>query len=831
MGNNYLCSECGASLAMDRSLNGRTARYCSNACRQRAYRKRRSNAPDKVNCHQAAETGAIRSIYSDVFVGRANEIASLNSLLARHSVVTVLGLTGTGKTRLAAEYIGRAHGRFSTIYKTDFGAPGNGSIDQTPNLFDLTSISGGEFSLVKIDRGLHSSDAQKVLVWLDSCERKLDVCERLVAHFLSMSCKETTLLLTSREAVPVPSGAILRLGPLPVPPGVPESVAKVLTDSAAVRLFTERAHKAERTFRLNRGNLDDVIGICKRVEGNPLAIELAARWVRLLSVGDILRGLADPSTFLLAESGSSTPGGFAEALDHTHGQLHMVSARVSRRLSVFPEGFSADAATAVCCDEETDEPAVLEALSELESRALLVRTVAADAVQFQQPGPVRMVEFQHLEEAGEVDFVYDRLVRRLVRIAEPFSGPVFPSDDDVAVLAQESATLHRALEWALERTDHRAQALAPAAARWLLEKGRSHEGQDALHRALAVPGPDSPFRASAVWSIALNAFLHGDYVVALRRALDAAEMERSLKRPARLLLSMGLAVVSHVELGQMAAAAGLAGEASSVLTELDHDFTEWAPAALVFTEALIYAGEVEAAEETLCRYRERASAAPVEQPADNRARADMLAAQIALAQDDVLRAQDLLLSALKRKGGHLLRARMGYGLMIVSARRGFYYQALILAEFLKRWRVTTRIRPLGWWQQRFDSAFAESIAECDGDEIIRASRIADEISKEELVEWITGYLSIGTPGEAGKAARLTPRELEVAGMLLAGLTNYQMARHMGISHRTIETHLDNIRKKAGVRTRAQMSVWVFSYLKGAESSPHFAADNRRFTGA
>ncbi|WP_178880242.1 helix-turn-helix transcriptional regulator [Streptomyces acidiscabies] len=807
-----LCMECGALLfVVSKSPNGRPAQYCSNACRQRAYRKRRSNAPRVPNAAWAVDKAALTSFHSDAFVGRQGEIATLDTLLARHKVVTVVGVAGMGKTRLAAEYITSAQEQFSEVYKLDLNSLDDGNLDEA---HPLIASSGGTMSLVEAGKVGHLSGARRILVWLDGCERKRDVCGRLVAQLLSMA-SNTTVLLSSREPMAVPDGVLLRLGALSVPHGNPEPAAKALVESDAVRLFVERARSAERAFRLNQRNLNDVIGICERVEGNPLAIELAARWVRLLSVGDILRGLDDPSTFLLAKSESGTSGGFSEALDGSRSLLGSVEARVSRRLSVFPGEFSADAARAVCRDEDTDDRAVLGALRELESRALLVRAPADEGgARFQQPGPVRKGEFQHLEEAGEVDFAYDRLVDWLMGLAEPFFGSTIPPAADATTVVRESAALQRALEWTLRRDDHRAQALAPALARCLLEEGRPHEGRDVLLRALAVPGPVGPFRASTAWAVAWHAFIQGDYVTSLDRALDATVMERSLNRPARLLLALSLAAASHAELGDGAAAARLAGEAFPALAELDGDFGVWAPAALAFAEVLIYAGDDKAAEGILREYRERASSMATEQPVYNRERADMLAAQIALARDDLLQAQDILLAALNRNAGHLRRVWLGYGLAVVSARRGFHSQALLLAELLNRWCATALIRPSRWWQQRFDSALADSIAACDSEEIIRTGQFADKIPEEELSLWLSEYLSGGTPGAVGKSPQLTPRELEVAGMLFTGLTNYQMARRLGISRRTIETHLDNIRQKTGVRTRTQLSVWAFSYLKG-----------------
>lgn len=750
---------------------------------------------------------------SDVFVGRAREVAALDMLISRHRVVTVVGVAGIGKTRLAAEYIKSFRGRYEAVHRVDVESLDGGLRDEGRDLVEALASRSRSRDSAEAARPGHPSVAGRVLVWLDGCERSLGGCRRMVAHLLSLS-SGITVLLSSREPAAVPDEALLRLGALSIPHRRPEKAASALVQSDAVLLFVERARMVDRAFRLNPGNLNEVVGICERVEGNPLAIELAAQWVRLLSVGDILDGLEDPATFLLAMPGSGGSRGFAEAIAHSRGLPGTVESRLSRRLSVFPGDFSVDGATALCCDSGADYQAVVDALRELEARALLVRVDGTDRVRFRQPGPVRKSEFQSLEEAGEVGLAYDRLIGWAMRLAEPFFGPGIPVAVDVTELVRESMALRRALEWTLQQVDPRAQALAPAVARSLLEEGKGGEACALLHRALAVSGPDGPFRASCVWAVAWHAFIQCDYVTSLGRSLDANAIERSLNRPVRLLLAIGLAAASHVELGDTVAAVELVEEGYSALAKVDHDFEAWAPAALALAEVLIYADDVGAAETILREYRTRAHAMSIEQPVYNREREDMLAAQIALARDEVLQAQDILLAALQRNSGHLRRVWLGYGLMIVSSKRGFHSQALLLAGLVKRWSARTQVRPSRWWRQRFESAYDESTAVCGVGESFIVAEFSDETTPEALSVWLAEYLSGGVPAPEGKRLLLTARETEVAGMLFTGMTNYQIAQRMGISRRTVETHLDNIRKKTGMRTRAQLSVWAFVWLKG-----------------
>ncbi|MCF3135104.1 hypothetical protein IPZ69_33245, partial [Streptomyces olivochromogenes] len=288
MKNNRACADCRTPLATAGTPNGRPAKYCSNACRQRAYRRRRyetarepRSSPGLLDGEGAGRRGA------GVFVGRHGEMAELDVLLARERVVTLIGRAGVGKTRLAFEYLAADGARFTEVHRVDTDAPHENAMTDGELLF--SAISRKSAILRKEEKG----DSGGVLVFLDGCERHPGARARLARRLLSRY-PGIRLLLTSREPLGVPGEVPLPLGPLGLPDGGRERSADVLPD--AVRLFVERARAADGGFRLGRDNLDDVVDICARVEGIPLAVELAAGWVRLLSVRDIRTALEDPST-------------------------------------------------------------------------------------------------------------------------------------------------------------------------------------------------------------------------------------------------------------------------------------------------------------------------------------------------------------------------------------------------------------------------------------------------------------------------------------------------------------------------------------------------------
>ncbi|WP_327405898.1 LuxR C-terminal-related transcriptional regulator [Streptomyces sp. NBC_01288] len=749
---------------------------------------------------------------TDAFVGRRRELSEIDELFARAKVVTLTGQAGIGKTRLALEYVKGAGARFTEVHSLDVETAGDE--DLAPGSAFLSALHAafapGRSGRVRaVGDGTPPEPRRRVLAHLDGCDHRIDVCSRLIEKLLP-EFPGLSFLVTSRESLSVPEESVLRVDALPLPEDGAPHIASVLLRSDAVLLFVERARAVDRHFRLGQDNLAGVVDVCRSLEGIPLGLEMAARWVRLLCIEDIRVALADPLTFLLGEAGLADGRTFSSVIGGSHSLLGDRDRRFSRRLAVFPGEFGIEAATAVCADEGEGPAAVLETLLRLESRCLLrgVDQGPGQGRRFRQAAPLRKYELQRLMRAGEFDRTHDRLVEWLTEITEPFHGPSVPPAAEVAPVCREVEALHRALEWTSERGDSRGHALAPALARSLLEQGDPVGARRVLCRALAVPGPENGHRASLEWFAAWHAFGEGDYRTALERSSEAARMERPLHRPARLILALALAAACHLELEERAPGAALCAEALRALSAVE-DPAVWNQAALCLVEIHIYLGDDTEAEGLLQEYRARAGGIPFDIPAYNRERADLLTAQIAIARDDAARAERLLLDALTRNADHLRRVWLVHGLAIVSTMRGRHFRTVLLAELLKSWCATTEPRAERWWRNRFEAALAASLPECTAAQVLRARRLASELTVQGLSSWFQGDEDRLTSGPgAGASARLTERERQAVAMLADGMTNYQMARRMGVSIRTVETHLDNIRKKTGLYTRVQIGVWA-----------------------
>ncbi|WP_242432598.1 BTAD domain-containing putative transcriptional regulator [Streptomyces sp. Root1310] len=307
------------------------------------------------------------------FVGRDDELSRLGRQMAHSRLVTIVGPGGAGKTRLSFEAATRdrahARGRVWFVPLAGVSAP-----DRLADAV-LGALSSTDGRLYDAGRGRPAGPVERMaglfgsgdaLLLLDNCEHLVDAAAELAAELLHQM-PELRILATSREALAITGESLCHLGPLDVPTGSPEPAEAA--QSPAVRLFVERAAGVRPDFTLDDMTLDAVVEICRRLDGMPLALELAAAKLRSMSVEQIARRLDD--RFRLLASGSRT------ALPRQRTLLALVEWSwdlldeperiLARRLSVFPGGATVPALEAVCADPSlpaADIPYVLDALVE-----------------------------------------------------------------------------------------------------------------------------------------------------------------------------------------------------------------------------------------------------------------------------------------------------------------------------------------------------------------------------------------------------------------------------------------------------------------------------------
>jgi predicted ATPase/DNA-binding NarL/FixJ family response regulator len=470
------------------------------------------------------------------FVGRGAQMDEIRGILAENRLVTLTGAGGAGKTRLAIEVAARMTSEFPDgVWYVD-----------------LAPISHPEVVPVTVARALGLPDQpgrsitdtllrfvsdRHMLLVLDNCEHLLEASAGLVTDMLA-ACSKVAILATSRE-------------PLLVPGEVNWGVPSLSLADEAIELFSDRARRARPAFAVNDDNAVTVTEICRRLDGMPLAIELAAARVRALSLTEILGSLHD--RFKLLTGGARTAVRRQQTLrasvDWSHALLTEPERVLFRRLAVFMSGFDLDAARAVAVDTDVERYQMLDQLSLLVDKSLVVSENTSGATRYRLLETVRQYA---MEKLGESDDVRRRHRDHYTATATVLDAPARDGwAQHIEQVDIEIDNLRAAFTWSLENGD-RAEAVQMATSLqplWLA-RGRVLEGAAWLHAAAAeLDSINLPpaLRARAVADMAiLTSWLEG-IVEAREPTREALAIARDIGDPellARTLTACG-AVVAH----------------------------------------------------------------------------------------------------------------------------------------------------------------------------------------------------------------------------------------------------------------------------------------------
>ena len=335
------------------------------------------------------------------FVGRDDEIAELESLVARTRLLTLTGPGGIGKTRLAIEVARGLIGRYQHgIWWISLAALGDPA---------LVSQAVASVLVVKAQSGESVSDAviaylrdRHCVLVLDNCEHVIEESAKLAADVL-VSCPQVTILATSREDLGVPGEVIWTVPALGLPGDALTAPNGSTIESGALQLFEQRARGSTGSFALNDRNLRAAIVVCRRLEGIPLAIELAASKLRTMSLDVLSARLADQLEILRDGSRTVLPRHrtMRAAIDWSYQLLPDVERSLLRVLSVFSGGFSLEAAEAIGHDEVGDSNRVIEVLSSLVRKSLVQIRRSEYDVRYELLDTIRWYALERLRETGQ----------------------------------------------------------------------------------------------------------------------------------------------------------------------------------------------------------------------------------------------------------------------------------------------------------------------------------------------------------------------------------------------------------------------------------------------
>ncbi|WP_210083782.1 LuxR family transcriptional regulator [Mycobacterium sp. OAE908] len=426
------------------------------------------------------------------FVGRTAQIAELSRIVAKNRLVTLTGAGGSGKTRLAVQV--------AAAIATEFH-DGAHYVDLAPITEpDLLPTTAARALGLPDVPGRSATDSllrfiadRPMLLILDNCEHLLDATAELVAAMLA-ACPAVTVLATSREPIGMAGEAIWRVSSLSI------------TDEA-VELFTDRARLVRPEFAITNDNAATVTEICRRLDGMPLAIELAAARVRALSIPDILAGLHDRFRILTGgvRGAVRRQQTLRASVDWSHALLTDVERVIFRRLAVFRGGFHLDAAEAVAADGDyVHAHQVLDELTLLVDKSLVIAENASGATRYRLLETVRQYALEKLGDSGESDAVRVRHRDHYTQLADLVDQPTSERQRHVEQADIEIDNLRAVFTWNCGLGDSEgALHLACSLQRLWMSSGRVQEALSWISAVLSDPSQPPADVTPAMYARAL----------------------------------------------------------------------------------------------------------------------------------------------------------------------------------------------------------------------------------------------------------------------------------------------------------------------------------------
>jgi predicted ATPase/class 3 adenylate cyclase/DNA-binding CsgD family transcriptional regulator len=463
------------------------------------------------------------------FVGRVDDIATVASLLADNRLVTITGTGGSGKTRLAlqvaAEFVGRWRDGTWWVELAELSDP------------DAVAAAIAASVGVKGELGAGAADAlagivasREMLVVLDNCEHLVAGVARVVDR-LMRRCAGLRVLTTSREPLDVTSEVTWRIPPLALPDPHQAMPIPALAQVDSVRLFLDRAQHQRPNFHLNDDVAPIVAGICDRLDGIPLAIELAAARVRSLTVSQILAGLDDAFRLLASNSRTALPrqATLEASISWSHELLHADEQILLRRLSVFSGGCTLDDGEAVVADDDLTAPQVLDLIDRLVAQSLVTLDDRGATARYRLLETVRQYAARRLADAGETEALRTQHANHYAQLAVEI-GPALEGAAEhipAARLAPEVDNIRAALTTFADRSEWSSLASVCCAFFQLWVVSDPADGEAWVSRALEHVEPQrAGLRARLLFARAWLQLGGGNMFAAAvdaRDALEAAE--------------------------------------------------------------------------------------------------------------------------------------------------------------------------------------------------------------------------------------------------------------------------------------------------------------------
>jgi len=750
------------------------------------------------------------------FVGRRRELADAKRALSKSRLVTLTGVGGVGKTRVA-ERVARDRRR---------AYPHGVWLVELAQLADPALLTQTVLTELSV-RGPPSGDAlealidflssRHVLLVLDNCEHLLDQVAALSAALLR-SCPDLQILATSREPLRVVGEAVLPVRPMAAP--APERSGGVagLSRYDAVALFIERAAAAVPDFALTEHNYRAVAVLCHRLDGLPLAIELAAGRLRSLSPAQILSRIDDRYALLTGgERGRPDRQQTLRAsIEWSYQSCTSQEQRLWARLCVFAGSFELDAVEGVCTGDIAGDE-IVDLLSGLVDKSIVVRHEGGTVARYRLLETIREFGLERLNEAGDGPALRLRHLQWYAALVHTAKAE-WISERQVywlARLAAESANGRSALDFCLNEhgnADAVMEIVVGFPLGYFWARGKLGEARHWLDEALARSSGVTVVRVRAILLDSVLAIVGGELATGNQLLDEARGLIQQVSDP------MVLAQLHHVA----AHAARYAGDLPRAASELDEALamsmsrTDLDGYLDILQSLAFLASMVGQHERSKACYEETIELTELRGESLHRANALMALGLDAWRRGDPVHAVELQRSSLEIKLGLDDRLGTAVGLEALAWGVGALGQHKRAAHLLGAadvlWdstgaSIATLLPEL---VGEHDKAVAATRAALGDQAYAAAFRRGRQMPLAQALNDAehTRRSTRSRQADAGGAGWLTSREEEIAGLLAQGLSNKAIAKSLVIAQRTAETHVANVLSKLGLTSRSQVAAWV-----------------------
>lgn len=693
--------------------------------------------------------------HDDAFVGRERELAELLPLLRKHRMLTLVGSAGIGKTRLAVELARRAR-------RVEVRTVELGRLTRPEQVVEAFAEAVGVYQRVGVALRttlFQELDNRRILLLVDNCEHLVEECCAVVDALLAR-CPHVQVLATSREAL--------------------RSVGEIVyplhgMEADAAKLFVERAGTS--------GDPAVIAAICARLDGVPLAVELAAK----LSTSVPLPELADRLDHRL-----DLLGGLRAAIAWSHDLLTAGEQELFRRLALLPGGFGLDIAQVVHGGE------VIGLLTALQAKSLVVRE--SDG-RFRMLESVRLYAGERLEEHGEHRVTAERIIAWLCEKGEPGVSSSILTPEQVRTQHREYDNVAYAFAHLVAPQDDRRLMLATMLLKVCFDRGYFAQAGAVLMQVLHQSPADARYRILALEYASLLASHEERHDEAVRYAAEAIETAESGGQDLIMCRLFRTLAGAHDGKGDVSNAAEALRRSIEYGVRNGNDVSV-AVSSHNLGWRLLADGAVDAAAELV------EAALPVLRV---HARQDVVAIAVHTAGCIALERGDLVTAGARFAEGARMTADSpraalesveGRGLVAMASGRHELGVRLLVA--CQQMRTTWVVAPEGWWRRKTAAALdlaRESLSPAAFQRALGAGRAMDA----------RHALETALDKEMVRHPVLSDRQRMVVELVARGLTNAQVAAKLGISHRTVESHVHNVKTTLDLSTRAQLAAWARSH--------------------